>query len=197
MTPSILPQTLSFIPGSTLAMSEVYEKYAPKIFFGLDAPHLHLLTNHLPIFVTLSGLFVLFFGLLRKNREMSQVALVLVFAGIAGGLLTYWLGQQSYKPVRGLADEVGQDWLDLHMERAEKVVWFFWMAGVAVAAAIVVAWKTPKFTFFASALAGLLGLGTVGLSGWIADAGGKIRHQEVRGEAAANMPEDHSEPHSH
>ena len=64
------------------------------------------------------------------------MTLVLVFAGIAGGLLTYWLGQQSYKPVRGLADEVGQDWLDLHMERAEKVVWFFWMAGVAVAAAV-------------------------------------------------------------
>lgn len=93
--------------GPTLAMSDTYNKYAHEYFFGLDAPHLHLLTNHLPIFVTLSGLFVLVVGLLRKNREVSQVALVLVFAGIAGGLLTYWLGQQSYKPVRGLADEVG------------------------------------------------------------------------------------------
>ncbi len=178
-------------------MSETYEKYAPKILFGLDAPHLHLLTNHLPLFVTLSGLFVLAVRLFRKNRAMSQVALVLLLAGIAGGLLTYWLGQEAYKPVRGLADEVGQDWLDLHMERAEKVIWFFWLAGGSVAAAIVVAWKKPRLTILASALAGLLGLGTVGLSAWIADAGGKIRHPEVRGEATPDIPEEKSEPHSH
>lgn len=163
-----------------LSSAETYAKYAPKIAFGLDAPHLHLLTNHLPIFVILSGLFALAVGLWRKNRGTTQVALTLMFIGIAGGILTFWLGQQAYKPVRGLADEVGQEWLDLHMERAEEVIWVFWIACAAVVSAWVLGWKQHRLALPAVMVAGALGLATLGFSGWIADAGGKIRHPELR-----------------
>lgn len=196
ISPTLSP-TILFKPELIVAMSATYEKYAPKIFFGLDAPHLHLLTNHLPIFVTLSGLFVLVVGLLRRNRAILQVALWLVLAGIVGGLLTSWFGQQAYKAVRGLADEVGQDWLDLHMERVEKVIWFFWVAAGAAVASTFVAWKHPRFTYLASTLAGIFALVTVGLSGWIADAGGQIRHPEIRGKATTVLSDEISEPHNH
>lgn len=187
-----------------MSSTEAYAKYAPKIVFGLDAPHLHLLTNHLPIFVTLSGLFAMAVGLWRKNRGTTQVALALIFLGIAGGILTFWLGQQAYKPVRGLADEMGQDWLDLHMDRAEQVIWVFWTAGAAVAAAWVLGWKQHRFAIPAAMVAGALGVATLGLSGWIADAGGKIRHPELRQPSSklhsgSTSPSDENEgmPHSH
>ena len=163
-----------------LSSTETYAKYAPKIAFGLDAPHLHLLTNHLPIFVTLSGLFAMAVGLLSKNRGITQVALTLMFFGIVGGILTFWLGQQAYKPVRGLVDSVGQDWLDLHMERAEQVIWVFWVTAAVVATAWVLGWKQHRLAIPAAMLAVALGLSTLSLSGWIADAGGKIRHGELR-----------------
>lgn len=180
-----------------------YAKYAPEIVFGLDAPHLHLLTNHLPIFVTLSGLFAMAVGLWSKNRGIMQVALTLMFFGIVGGILTFWLGQQAYKPVRGLADESGQDWLDLHMERAEQVIWVFWIAVAAVAAAWVLGWKQNRLAIPAAVVAATLGLSTLGLSGWIADAGGKIRHSEfrVRSEPSPHggngVAEDDLAPHNH
>jgi hypothetical protein len=43
--------------------------------------------------------------------------------------------------VRGLADETGQDWLDLHMERAEQMVRIFWLAAAFAMAAMVMVWK--------------------------------------------------------
>jgi hypothetical protein len=49
--------------------------------------------------------------------------------GIAEGILIIEFGQQAYKPVKGLAHEVGQDWRDLHIERAEKLIWVCSIAG--------------------------------------------------------------------
>lgn len=149
--------------------------------FGLDAPHLHLLTNHIPIFVTFSALVAFGLALLWKNDVARRIALVLLFMGTAGGLLTYWLGEHAYKPVRGLADEMGQDWLDVHMERAEQVIWLFWLAAASALAAVVMNWRKVRFALAAALLAASLGAATLAASGWIADAGGKIRHPEIRG----------------
>ncbi len=180
-----------------LSATKTYAKYAPKIVFGLDAPHLHLLTNHLPILVTLSGLFAMAVGLWSKNRGIRQVALTLMFIGIAGGILTFWFGQQAYKPVRGLADVIGQDWLDLHMERAEQVVWVFWASAVGVATAWMLGWKQHRLAIPTAMIAGVLGLTTLGLSGWIADAGGKIRHDELRDLSSSPKIDEKSTPHRH
>jgi hypothetical protein len=182
-------------PAGTSASQETYSKYAPKLVFGLDAPHLHLLTNHIPIFVTLSGLIVMGIAFWKRDHLARQIALLLLSIGNAGALLTYWLGQQSYKPVRGLADENGQAWLDLHMERAEQVVWLYWVAFIVSAAALAWCWRSRRFTALATSTAGALGAVSLALAGWIADAGGKIRHSELRGQEPA--PEVEEAPHSH
>ena len=198
MKPIILATlAITALVQPALSSTETYAKYAPKIAFGLDAPHLHLLTNHLPIFVTLSGLFAMAVGLWSKNQGIRQVALTLMFLGIAGGILTFWFGQQAYNPVRGLADEIGQDWLDLHMERAEQVIWVFWVAGFGVAMAWVLGWKQHRLAIPAAMVAAALGLSALGLSGWIADAGGKIRHDELRGVISPPKTAEESEQHSH
>lgn len=182
-------------PAGAFATQETYLKHAPKLLFGLDAPHLHLLTNHIPIFVTLSGLIVMGIALWKRDHLARQIALFLLSIGNAGALLTYWLGQQSYKPVRGLADENGQAWLDLHMERAEQVVWLYWVAFIFSVAAIVWCWRAKRFTALATWTAGALSAVSLVLAGWIADAGGKIRHSEFRGQDPA--PETEKAPHSH
>lgn len=149
--------------------------------FGLQAEHLHLLTNHIPIFVTLSGLIVMGLSLFWKDRSTRRAGLVLILLGTTGGIATYWLGEQAYKHVRGLADEIGQDWLDLHLERADNIIWLFWLAAVAAVAALIIEWKMPRWALLSTLLATALAAATLGASGWIADAGGKIRHTEIRG----------------
>ncbi|MHB1083111.1 MAG: hypothetical protein ACYC67_27210 [Prosthecobacter sp.] len=165
---------------------------------GLDPAHLHLLTNHMPIFITLSGLLAMGLALVWTKDPDRRIALVLLLIGTLGGLVTYWLGQQAYKPVRGLADEMGQDWLDLHMERAEQVIWLFWIAALAITGALVAEWRKLWYALPVTLLASVLAAGTLAVSGWIADAGGKIRHSEIRGDAKA-IPDGHSgaAPHEH
>lgn len=168
---------------------------------GLDPAHLHLLTNHIPIFITLSGLIALGLAFLWKNDAVRRAGLILLLIGTTGGLVTYWLGQHAYKPVRGLVDETGQDWLDLHMERAEQMIWFLWIAPGSALAALVVAWRKSRFLAVAPLLAGALGVAALGVSGWIADAGGKIRHPEIRGSSVPTAGETEasvqSSPHEH
>lgn len=195
--PKLLSGVPLLLPGIASGSPEDYAKHAPELVFGLDAPHLHLLTNHIPIFVTFSGLVVLVIALWKKDHLARQIALLLLFLGSGGAILTYWLGQQSYKAVRSLADEAGQGWLDLHMERAEQVVWVFWLAFAIIAGALAWCWRGRRHTVLATVLAGLLGGISLGLSGWIADVGGKIRHPELRG--LEQPPADTGEdvPHTH
>ena len=158
-----------------------------------DAVHLHLLTNHIPIFITLSGLVALGLALLWKSNHAQRVELILLIFGTVGGVVTLWLGQESYKPVRALADEMGQDWLDLHIKRAEQVAWLFWLAAASAVAALVMVWRHLRFALMATVVAGALAAATLGASGWIADAGGKIRHPEIRGNEVP--PSDPADSH--
>lgn len=193
------PAIITLTAFSSVAYAHGSEGHKPSTLpMGLDPAHLHLLTNHIPIFITLAGLIALGLAFLWKNDAVRRVALILFIIGTVGGLVTYWLGQQAYKPVRGLADETGQDWLDLHMERAEQVIWLFWLAAVSAVAALVAAWRKSRLTLVSTLLAGALGAATLGASGWIADAGGKIRHPEIRGDSVPVSADDaEASPHEH
>lgn len=198
---SFLRAAIVIIPAfSSVAFAHGSEGHKSSALpMGLDPAHLHLLTNHIPIFITLAGLITLGLAFVWKNDGVRRAALILLIIGTLGGLMTYWLGQQAYKPVRGLADEIGQDWLDLHMERAEKVIWLFWLAAVSAVAALVIEWRKSRFALIATLLAGALGAATLGVSGWIADAGGKIRHPEIRRNSVPVSADDDGEaaPHEH
>jgi hypothetical protein len=84
------------------------------------------------------------------------------------------------------------------MERAEKFIWILWVAAISTAAALVMVWRRMRFAPASTLLAMALGAATLGISGWIADAGGKVRHPEIRGEpepaSAENSPDDSKTP---
>lgn len=177
---------------------------APSIFVaylgaaGLDPAYWHLLTNHIPILITLSGLIALGLAAFSNGGPAKHIALFLLLVGIVGGIVTYWLGQAAYKPVRGMADEVGQKFLDLHMERAENVIWVFWLGAAACGVALFAEIRKLRHARSLTMVAWLLAAAIMILSGWIADAGGKIRHPEIRGDE--KLPSDAGQettPHKH
>lgn len=167
-----------------MASTTLFAITATSALFAMNLPgdvvHLHLLTNHIPIFVTLSGLVILAWAFIRKEISLVQPALMLIALGVLGGVITYWLGEQAYRPIRRLADEVGQDWLDVHMERADQIIWIFWLSLASAVAAMIATWKNFKFSGTLCLIAGALAAGSLAAAGWVADAGGKIRHSEVR-----------------
>ena len=147
----------------------------------LQAPgYLHVLINHLPIIGTGVGLFGLVIALFLRNRvALLPVLAILVLSGISAWPV-YVTGSNAYRPIMKISDNTGRDWLNEHSDRADRVIWVFYaMAGIA-AIAIVAPMKWPKSAFPLGILSLFFALGGLGAAGYIAQAGGMIRHVEFR-----------------
>src|SRR5207249_2891843 len=101
--------------------------------------------------------------------------------------------------VKSMSDPTGEQWLDEHMARGEKMIWLFYvLAGVAaVGVGAVLKWPRTSFPITVGTLV-LAGV-TLGTGGYIAYAGGHVRHREFRFEAPPppRMAEHHHEEEQH
>jgi hypothetical protein len=100
-------------------------------------------------------------------------------------------GQAAYDRVKTMSDPAGEQWLDEHMERGERLIYAFYvLAGLAVAGMIVPT-KWPRTAMPLATTTLVLGFATLGIGGWISYAGGHIRHKEFRFELPPARAEEH------
>ena len=161
-------------------------------FFSME--HVHVLINHFPIIGLAMAILALALALMHHSRKTEIIALILVFVAAASAWPVNFTGQRAYKTVRGLTDDDGTKWLDTHMERAEKVAPAFYALALLAAAALVAPHKWPRTTRPLAIATLALAVACEGASGWIALAGGQIRHPEFRSELA---PAEPTQPHTH
>ncbi len=155
--------------------------------------YLHVLINPLPVYglgVAMVGLFI---ALVLRSRPAQIATLALVL----GCSLSAWpvahYGKEGYDRVLSMTDTQGGAWLKAHMHRADELVWVYYVMAALAAVAILVPLRWPK-TATALALAVLLASGgALGVGGYIAYAGGKIRHREFRNEPAPIIPVEQDE----
>jgi len=150
---------------------------------GLRQPeYVHVLLNPLPVY----GLLIAWIGLLiaffSKSRRAQLATLVLVLITSLSGWPVYEFGQQAYDRVLSMTDEDGERWLDGHRDRGEDLIWIFYALAALSAVAIAAPIKWPKSSAPLVIAVIFLGAGTLGTGGFIAYAGGKIRHREFRNE---------------
>jgi hypothetical protein len=88
-----------------------------------------------------------------------------------------------------MENEVGGAWLEEHQDRAEDCIWFFYALAALSAVALIAPRKWPRSATPLLVSVILLSTVTLGLGGYIAYAGGKIRHREFR-----NVPPPVKEP---
>src|SRR5437763_3407466 len=103
-----------------------------------DPEYMHVLLNPLPVYGLVIAVIGLALALIFRSRPASIIALALVFiSGIsAWPVLSY--GQAAYDRVKTMSDPAGEQWLDDHMERGERLIYAFYvLAGLAVAGMIV------------------------------------------------------------
>jgi len=157
---------------------------------GLRQPeYVHVLLNPLPVYgLIIAGLGLLIAFFLRSRRaQIATLALVLISSLSAWPV--YEFGQQGYDRVLSMADEDGRAWLDEHKDRAENLIWIFYALAILSAVAIAAPIKWPKSSATLVTAVILLGVATLGVGGYIAYAGGKIRHREFRNEPVPKRPE--------
>jgi hypothetical protein len=144
--------------------------------------YVHVLLNPLPIYGLAMGWIGLLIGFFLRSRPAQIATLVLILISAGSAWPVYEFGEQGYDRVLSMSDDAGQAWLDEHQHRGEQLIYFFYALAALSVIAIIVPIKWPKAS--APLVIGtiLLGVIVLGMSGYIAYAGGKIRHKEFRTE---------------
>ncbi|PYJ21862.1 MAG: hypothetical protein DME99_06910 [Verrucomicrobia bacterium] len=155
--------------------------------------YIHVLLNPLPVYGLLTGWIGLVIALVLRSRLAQVATLTLVIISSISAWPVFEFGEQAYDRVLSMADEDGRAWLDEHMHRAEKLIYIFYALAVLSATAIAVPMKWPKSSVPLVIAVILLGAATLGIGGYIAYAGGKIRHREFRNEPPPPKRPDHEQ----
>jgi hypothetical protein len=147
----------------------------------MDATHLHLVVNHLPIVGTFLALPLLLLALVRRADAgaLHAAALVLVLAG-GGAVVAKESGQRAEEAVEHLVgtDEAA---LQTHEERAEVAVPLSVVTALLALGTVAArAWRPGVASTVATVVTLAAAAGSAGAMAWVGQSGGLIRHSELR-----------------
>jgi disulfide bond formation protein DsbB len=144
--------------------------------------YIHVLINPLPVYGLAIAVVGLIVALFFRSRSAQVTSLVLVMMTAASAWPVAHYGEEASDRVLAMADEDGQAWLEAHEDRAERLVYFFYALALISAAAIFVPKKWPQAATPLAIITLIMAAMSLGAGGYIAYAGGKIRHREFRNE---------------
>jgi dolichol kinase len=142
--------------------------------------YLHVLLNHLPIYGTILGALALVISLVLRSRAAQIAALILTLIAGASAYPVLLTGQRAYKTIRAMSDDAGADWLDEHMDRAEKTIGVFYFLAALALAGLLMPIRWPKSAVPLAALTLVVAILCSGIAVYIAQPGGRVRHPEFR-----------------
>jgi hypothetical protein len=145
----------------------------------MDATHIHLLLNHIPILGSLFGVLLLVIALIIKNKSVQVTALTTLVVVSLFSIPTYLSGDEAEHSVEHLSG-VSEHELEEHEEHAELSLWLLLATGVVALASLASYKYAPHFTKWLQLLT--VAVGVVGFLNLIPLAlhGGKIMHSELR-----------------
>jgi hypothetical protein len=155
---------------------------------GLEQPeYLHVLLNPVPVYGLAMGVVALIVGLVMRSQAARCSALTIILIASASAWPVSEYGRQGFDRVKGMSDSEGEKWLDEHMRRAEKLVYIFYALTALVLVSIGAEWKRSRFALPLVITTLVFTLAGLGVGGYIAYAGGHIRHKEFRFESAPEL----------
>src|SRR6516225_5868776 len=142
--------------------------------------YIHVVLNHLPIYSTILGALALVISLILRSRTAQITALILTLIAGASAYPVFVTGQRAYKTIRGISDDAGAEWLDEHMDRAEKTIGAFYFLALLALAGLLVPIRWPKAGLPLTAVTLAVAVLCAGIAIYIAQAGGQVRHPEFQ-----------------
>jgi peptidoglycan/LPS O-acetylase OafA/YrhL len=165
----------------------------------LSPAHLHLALNHIPIIGLVVASFPIVIGILAQCRTTiatGLLATILCAAAMPTIMESGSKASHNFKDgtTTPALDEAGKNALHMHATRAKKTTPVIYASALLALLALIALIKFPKpATWLAFAV--LLGnTASILLAIWTADAGGRIRHQELRPKTPWDEPAENSKP---
>lgn len=183
--------------GTTLAFGHHPEGGSTKGLFGLKPEYVHVLLNPLPVYGLSMGILVLAAALLARSQAARNIGLLLIVICAASAWPVLYYGQHGYNHLYPQLDPESQQWLDAHMDRAERFIYAFYLTAVLGIAALMVQKRFPKANKALALVTLAAALASLGIGGWISRAGGEVSHSEFRGEEAPPSVPVHEHGQSH
>ncbi len=159
--------------------------------------YVHVLLNPLPLYGLGMGILALVLALLLKSRAARLVGLTIVVVACVSVWPVVRYGHGGYDRVYAMSYGDAQQWLDVHEKRAELGSLIFYLTALVALTAGVAEWKSPKAAVPLAIATLILALVASGLGGWIAHAGGKVRHSEFRDGPPPKPVDPHEHDHEH
>ena len=159
----------------------------------MDAVHIHLLLNHIPVISTIFAVPLFAYALLRKSDELKQLALIiLVFAAVVA-IPVYLTGEPAEDVVEKLGG-ASHSIIEAHEDAAKLSLIFLLITGTLSLVGLFLmrtrkAFAAGWFVLFSL----LLSIATAGLMARTANLGGQIRHTEIRGAIGNQQPSENPE----
>jgi putative copper export protein len=142
--------------------------------------YVHVLLNPLPVYGLAVGVLGLIIALLLRSRSARVTTLALVMLSAASAWPVYYYGEAGYDRVKAMVDEAGDKWLEEHMRRGEQLIYVFYIVAALSAVGIIAEFAVPKAAVAIAIATLILAVANLGVGGYIAYAGGRIRHKEFR-----------------
>ena len=159
---------------------------------------MHVLLNPLPVYGLAVGVLGLLLALISRTRAARVTALALIFVSAISAWPVYHYGQAAYDRVLSMADADGDKWLEEHMRRAEQLIYVFYVVAALSSVAIFAEFKSQRAAVPLSIATLILAAANLGIGGYIAYAGGHVRHKEFRfGPPPPSREEHHHEHEQH
>lgn len=150
----------------------------------MNAPHLHLLVTHVPVLGTVFGLCLLLLALARRSDELKRTSLLVFFVAGMLAIPAYVSGEPAADHLKRIFAGTMADATDQHSEIAVIALTMSLIAGLLALFALVFYRGGKKIGHRAIISMLVVSLATAVLLGWTANLGAKIRHTEIRSDAA-------------
>jgi hypothetical protein len=142
----------------------------------------HMLVNHLPVIGFVGIVLALLVTLKLKSSEVRRfVLLATVLVGLSA-LPSLWTGEPAEEVIEDLPG-ISKELIHEHEELAEKATVLSVITAGVAALAFILQRRRPDTMNKSIPAVLFFSLATMGLMGWTAHEGGKIRHPEINPDA--------------
>ncbi|HEY0751094.1 MAG TPA: hypothetical protein VGD26_08055 [Chitinophagaceae bacterium] len=145
----------------------------------MDAVHLHLISNHVPIIGAFFGIVVLLFGMARQSPPTLAAAYSVFLISAAVGLIAYFSGEGAEEAVENLPG-VTHEVIEAHEEVALYVLITYVLLAIVSFVGLVRSknhYSRIKGIAIIVLFISLISFALAAYTGW---QGGQIRHTELR-----------------
>jgi uncharacterized membrane protein len=144
----------------------------------MNAAHLHLMLNHVPVVGLVFALSLLGWGILRKQDALMKAAFAALVVVALLAVPAFLTGEPAEEIVKGLPG-VSHAVVEQHENAAKVALAATCLTGCAALAGLWLA-RGKAVALWCVALVLMVALLAAGLMAWTANLGGKVRHTEIR-----------------